>query len=273
MTDDTLTVVEQKEVLFYDDTIVAVRLADGSVFVPLRPIVESLGMSWTGQYERLGRNEVLGAKLRSVRITRTEQNRTRQLAMQCLPIEYLNGWLFGISTRRIKNVVRRERIIQYQEKCHLALYDAFKEGRLSTTEASLEAILQGDSPAAQAYRMAQAIMQMARQQVLMEARIDQHDTTLADYSRRIETIESTLGNPERQITVAQASQISQAVKAIGLEMGRRSGRNEFGGVYGELYRRFDITSYKELPTARVEEAVRFLREWYGAITNTTEIPF
>ena len=31
----------------------------------------------------------------------------------------------------------------------------------------------------------------------------------------------------------QASQISQAVKAVAMELSKQSGRNEYGGVYGE----------------------------------------
>jgi hypothetical protein len=48
---------------------------------------------------------------------------------------------------------------------------------------------------------------------------------------------------DRFITAAQASRISQAVKAVAIALGKVSGRNEFDGVYGELYRRFEVTSY------------------------------
>ena len=60
---------------------------------------------------------------------------------------------------------------------------------------------------------------------------------------------------------------------MALELGNRSGRNEYGGVYGELYRRFDITSYKRLPKNRFEEAITFLTEWYVQLTGNDDIPF
>ena len=31
-----------------------------------------------------------------------------------------------------------------------------------------------------------------------------------------------------------------------MEMSQQSGRNEYGGVYGELYRKFGITSYQQI---------------------------
>jgi len=49
------------------------------------------------------------------------------------------------------------------------------------------------------------------------------------------------------VTEDQASQISQAVKAVALALGKASGCNEFGDAYGELYRKFGVASYKMLP--------------------------
>jgi hypothetical protein len=87
------------------------------------------------------------------------------------------------------------------------------------------------SPAAVAYRMAAAVMRLARQQLLLEAQQEAHADRLADHERRLEAVEATLGDPERIITPAQATRISQAVKAIAMKLGERSGRNEYGGVY------------------------------------------
>ncbi len=45
--------------------------------------------------------------------------------MVCLPLEYLPGWLFGISTSRVKNDVHRHKIIHYRRECFRALSAAF----------------------------------------------------------------------------------------------------------------------------------------------------
>jgi hypothetical protein len=44
-------------------------------------------------------------------------------------------------------------------------------------------------------------------------------------------------------------------------LGKQSGRNEYGAVYGELYRKFEITGYKQLPAGRFQEAMNWLNEW------------
>jgi hypothetical protein len=47
----TLVPIEQKTVEFYGDQIVAVRLKDGAIYVPIRPICELLGNEWRESIE------------------------------------------------------------------------------------------------------------------------------------------------------------------------------------------------------------------------------
>lgn len=245
----SLSVVEQKAVEFYGDEIIAVRLQSGEVLVPIRPICENLGLSWSAQYECINRDPVLSEFSASVRVTRTE-GAARELL--CLPLKYLPGWLFGVSASRVKPELK-ERVIRYQRECYDVLAEAFQEGRL-TADSDFAALLQSDSPAAQAYMTFQALAKLARHQLVLESRLNQHED-------RLERLESVIGDPARFVTEDQASQISQAVKAVALKLGKKSGRNEYGAVYGELYRKFGITSYKQLAAAKFQQAMDWLNEW------------
>jgi hypothetical protein len=182
--------------------------------------------------------------------------------MLCLPLDYISGFLFGVNANRVKQELR-DRVILYQKNCYKVLAEAFTEGRL-TADPSFDELLAGDSPAAMAYRMATALQVMARQQLILESRVDEHD-------KRLEELEAQLGDPERFITPDQAMQLSQAVKTVALKLSKTSGRNEYGGVYGELYRKYGITSYKELPAAKYEDAMSWLNEWRGSIEG--DVPF
>jgi len=257
-----LVPVEQKEVEFYGDVVVAVRLNGGSVYIPVKPICDLLGVDWGGQYRRIQRDPVLSAEIQSIDVTSTRRG-TQPMA--CLPLDYVSGFLFGLNASRVKSELR-ERVILYQRECYKVLADAFSEGRL-TAEPSFDDLLTTDSPAVQAYRMASAIMQMARQQILLERQVVAHSAILDQHETRLEAVESVLGDPGRHVTPEQASQISQAVKAIAMKLGDRSGRNEYGGVYGELYRRFSITGYKELPANRFDAAMDFLSDWHARLTG------
>jgi hypothetical protein len=258
MSDKALQVAEQRLVEFYEDQVIAVRVADGAVYVPIRPICDNLGVTLAGQRERINRDPVLSEEVTSVSVTLTQQSRD----MLCLPLKYIPGWLFGINANRVKPEIR-ERLIRYQRECYDVLAEAFQEGRL-TGDTLFADLANGDSPAAMAYRMATALQAMARQQLLLESRVDTHD-------QRLDAIEATLGDPRRYITADQAMQLSQAVKTVALKLSKASGRNEYGGVYGELYRKFGITSYKQLPAAQFEQAMTWLNEWRESVEG--DIPF
>ncbi len=265
----SLVPVEQKEVAFYEDIIMAVRLVDGDIYVPIRPICDNLGVALAGQRERIIRDPVLSEEMTSVSVTLTQQARE----MLCLPLKFIPGWLFGISASRVKPELR-ERVVRYQRECYDVLAEAFVSGRL-TADPSFDDLLASDTPAAQAYKIAEAIMRMARQQLMLEAQLSTHTTQLANHEQRLEELESTLGDPGRNITPDQAMQISQAVKAIAFEIEKRTKKNEYPAIYGQLYREFGITSYKLLPANKFERAIGWLTEWYRRITGATgdDLPF
>jgi len=48
--------------------------------------------------------------------------------MSCLPLEFLPGWLFGVSASRVKDDLR-EKIIRYQRESYDVLWKTFKCGR------------------------------------------------------------------------------------------------------------------------------------------------
>ncbi len=268
MIDKALQVIEQRQVEFYGDTVLAVAVEEAgrrSIYVPLRPICELMGIDWSAQFRRLNRDPVLSRRMISVAVTATQDDQSR--LMVSLPLDYLNGWLFGINADRVRPELR-ERVIRYQENCYQVLADAFREGRLTTDATD---ILAGVSPeTAQAVQLAQAVLALARNQALLESRLGGR---LEALEQRLEAVETTLGDPGRYVTQEQASMISQAVKAVALALGRKSGRNEHGSVYGELYRRFGVTGYKMLPARRFEETMRWLTEWHEELTGQGKLPF
>ena len=189
--------------------------------------------------------------------------------MTCLPLDYLNGWLFGVSTNRIKDDGIRERVIRYQDECYSVLAKAF----LSRQTAPSPTV----STLVQVREMGRAIMQMAEEQIefeqrltVTESRMDQTAGIVGDLTERVTSMEQQLA-PGESVTEGQASQISQAVKAVAMVLSKASGTNQYGAVYGELYRKFGITSYKLLPVNRFAEAMEFLTSWHQDLVG--DAPF
>jgi len=269
-----LTVIEQREITFYDDQVIAVKVEDEKIYVPIRPICDLIGVDSASQRQRIDRDLVLSEVVKLCDVVTTSQGQTPQRrTMTALPLDYLNGWLFGINAKRVNENVR-PKLLQYQRDCYQVLYEAF--GRNEVTAApdpSIDELLADDDPTAIAYRQALAIVNMAREQVLMKVRMQSAESQLHDHEDRLQMIEANYGDDSRYITNAQSTQIAQAVKQIALELGKRSKRNEFGGVYGEVHRQFSIPSYKQLPAPKFSEAMNFLRQWWETLTDGMDVPF
>jgi hypothetical protein len=172
--------------------------------------------------------------------------------MQCLPLDYLNGWLFGINANRVKEEIR-PRVIRYQEEAYIVLRDAFQETAAPDSLAQVE-------------QLGHALITLAREQREFDRRLGTAETELDDVKQRVVALEGRVA-PGAPVTEEQASQLSQAVKAVAIKMSQKTGRNEFGGVYGELYRKFGITSYKLLPGDRFQEAMDFLTNWHQSLVG------
>ena len=265
--ESSLIPIEERTVVFYDDTITAVLVSVGDenqIFVPIRPICDFLGIDWSSQRRRITGDPVLSMRTRSVAVTATEAGGKRE--MTCLPIDYLNGWLFGVSANRIKDEEIRRRLIRYQDECYRVLSRAFRDEAETAVSPNLTAL-------AQVREMGLAIVRMAEEQIEFEKRLttsenklNQAVTVVGDIDKRLSEVERKL-SPGESVTDDQASQISQAVKAVAIALGSQTKRNEFGAVYGEMYRKFGITSYKLLPAAKFKEAMAWLSDWYSQLTD------
>lgn len=265
----SLTVIEQREVLFYGDELVAVRADDGHVYVSVRHLCQAIGVARQPQVRRIKDHHVLakGYTGGTITIPPGKHGGGGQQQAGMLRVDLVPLWLSGIDVKRVKPEIRGK-IERYQVEVGKVLWEAFQDGRL-TAETTLDDLLKNDSPAAQAYKMAAAIMQMARQQLILENRVE---AKFKEYDERLESIEATLGDAGRSITPDQASQLSQAVKAVAMVLSKQSRRNEYGGVYGELYRKYGITSYKLLPTHKFDSAMQWLSDWLQSLTDL-ETPF
>jgi len=55
----SLVVIEQREVEFYGDELIAVRASDGHIYVSVRHLCDALGLDRTAQVRRIRRQEIL----------------------------------------------------------------------------------------------------------------------------------------------------------------------------------------------------------------------
>jgi len=278
--EDVLVPLEERNVDFYGDEITAVLVEAASgpdVYVPVRPLCDYLGLAWSGQYERIKRDPVLADALRTVRVTRTEAGRRETV---CLPLEMLPGWLFGISTTRVRPELQ-DKILRYRRECFRVLWQAFQADALSLVEhGALPAQAMPAAPSAalvQIREMGLAIVQMAEQQMALEQRVtavdgrmDRAAQVVGELRRRLSIVERRL-DPMARITDEQASEISNRVKSLAEVMTEKQpGKNNYQGIFGELYRRFGVSSYKLIAQDRYEQVLSFLEAWRVSVTMSED---
>lgn len=275
---NALVPAEVRTVNFYGDEIAGalVRADDGEqIYVPVRPLCDYLGVSWTGQRERIMRDEVMAAEVRFVRVTRTNSKGGNPNVL-CLPLDFIPGFLFGISTGRVTRPGVQEKLNRYRRECFRVLWQAF---RPEIVRADDLAPKPGVSGAQLAFEIATAVQHLARQQLeleerlnaagrwakAIEGRVEGVEDRVEGAEGRIQALELSVG-PRSPIDDEQAAALAAAVRAVGYLLEKR-GTGDYRGVYTQLYARFGITSYKNLRREKYEQALAWLQEWYGELSG------
>lgn len=107
---------------FHEQSLITLQ-KDGVAYVAMKPICENIGLDWDAQRQRIKRDEVLAQG--TVIITAPTKGGLQE--MLCLPIHYLNGWLFGVDTNRVKAQIK-DKLITYKKECYQALFDYWNNG-------------------------------------------------------------------------------------------------------------------------------------------------
>ena len=253
------------EVEFYGDELTAVRSNDGHIYVSLRNLCDALGVDAQAQTRRIRRQTVLERGLQRVAILTTHRGHQKSYVLR---VDLVPLFLTGISAKAVSESTR-PKLERFQEEAAKVLWEAFQEGRLTADPSFDDLLKRASDDVVEAYQIAQAIVKLARNQIMLEVRLDDHGRSLEDHSRRLETIEADMHQEDRYISESQATQISQAVKSIAITLGKQTGRSEFGATWGEFYRKFGISKYRYLPISRFEEALAWLNEFYQGLTDDT----
>ncbi len=123
--------VEQEEVPFKNETIVAVRISDGRICVVLRWVCQSLRLDTQGQVQRIQRTAATAKELVRVRV----QTGGGRQTMPAITLRGFSPWVLGLNPNEVKsdNPTEDERIraliVAYQEEAKDVLYEHFVRRR------------------------------------------------------------------------------------------------------------------------------------------------
>jgi hypothetical protein len=286
--------IEQKTVVLSQagaDEVLAARIGTSEIYLPVRPICTALGIHWAAQYRKIKADEVLLESTRTLRL----QTRGGPQNLVCMDVEAIPMWLAGIEPSRVREDLR-ERLKAYKRWVRKVVYEAFARETGIESAAGGSNAMAPTNPDVTALvhivQMAEAIATMGRQQIAFEQHVDTRFTTLqgeiieqrTEVMGRLDQAAAVVGHllhrmnavegvvaPGQVISEAQAAEISTLVKAIATERATRdtgasgAGRNPYQAVFGELYRRFRVSSYHNIPLRRFGEVMTWLKEYQATL--------
>ncbi len=107
---------------FYGSDLYVVNY-NGEPYVPMKPIVEGMGLAWGAQFVKLKQRFSKGVSEIEI------PTKTGNQDMTCLALRKLAGWLATISPNKVKASIR-DKVIRYQEECDDVLYEYWTTGEV-----------------------------------------------------------------------------------------------------------------------------------------------
>ncbi|WP_336037638.1 phage antirepressor N-terminal domain-containing protein, partial [Acinetobacter pittii] len=117
-----MTTLTQIAVPFHNAELYLVE-HNGQPYVPMRPVVEGMGLTWASQTVKFNSNKARWG----VSIIETPTLSGIQ-EMLCIPLRKLFGWFTSISPNKVKPELR-DTVIMYQNECDDVLWDYWSKGR------------------------------------------------------------------------------------------------------------------------------------------------
>ena len=275
----TLVPIDERSVDFYGDAIIGVLIdheGERRIYVPVRLICENLGLAWGSQRNRIYRDDVLREELRGVFIMNTPGSGGGRQETLCLPIEMIPGFLFGLTPGKVR-LELQEKITRYRRECYRRLWETFKYEILPAGDLAPRPT--ESTGAKLAYELATAVQNLAREQMDLEQRLGGRIDRMAQWAKgvvaKMEDLDARVGDlevhigPLTVISEQQSAEVALAVKNVGRALSERGTKPGYGQVYGELYRRYGISSYKNLPQERYDEVLTWLKSWYDELISDT----
>ncbi|MBS9014556.1 hypothetical protein KEQ49_03540 [Escherichia coli] len=105
---------------FHGDSLYVVN-HNGEPYVPMKPIVEGMGLDWKSQFRRMNQRFTKGMVIMTIPSVDHQQKTV------CLALRKLAAWLQTINPNKVKPEIR-DKVIQYQEECDDVLYEYWTKG-------------------------------------------------------------------------------------------------------------------------------------------------
>ncbi len=116
------TQISTINVSFHGDVLYLVS-QKGEPFVPMKPVVEGMGLDWASQFTKIKTRFSKGI------VEITIPTKGGEQSMTCLAFRKFAGWLHTINVGKVRPELR-EKVARYQEECDDVLYEYWTKGEV-----------------------------------------------------------------------------------------------------------------------------------------------
>jgi hypothetical protein len=115
------------EVAFHGNTLLVTE-HEQQPFVPMKPVIEGMGMDWKSQHTKISAN-----KDRWGMVIITIPSKGGEQRASCLPLRKLPGWLMSIHSNKVKPEIR-DKVIAFQNECDDVLWERWQKWNNQETQ-------------------------------------------------------------------------------------------------------------------------------------------
>lgn len=235
----------------------------------MRDLCAALGLALEAQRRRIRANDLL--HLSQLRLRDGHQLRI----LDVLQLDDVSIWLIGVQAQRVNEDVR-QRVEYIRAYLVTAVRAAFAQlTGLPETSRKVEDLRDLDRIEAALRGLEELGAQLGARQSTLEANQDRARAAFGDLTALIREIQSRVqaleAQSKQQLSPAQRGTLYQLVQTWGNAQAarhpdRRSGES-IRACWQQFNQRFGISTYSDLPAARYDEAIQFIKQQYRALTG------
>ena len=269
------TAVDQRLIPFLDDELIAALTPSEAIYISLNAMCRALGISGKSQTERIQRTPTLAKGLRRIPL-HTPGGVQR---VNCLRVDKVALWLAGVETSRLKPEYRAKIDAYQEELAPLALHVFLRavgmqtipapiaDPRLAALAEQYETVI---TVALFIQEHLNALVAMPEQISAMGLQLEQAVHLLEALSQRQDSTDQSVAHLEvktQGLTPAQQGKVREAVETIARDSAGKPNELAYAQVYQALYKRFQVSSYKQLPESQYHGVMQYLRELWRHATS------
>ena len=108
-------------VKFHNKQISCTVLPNGKIYVAIKPICDAIGIQSKNALLTIKKDSFLGAMVCTYTLL---DSANRKFPMECLPLEFIHGWLFTINENLV-NEKAKPKLKEFKKECYQVLFNHF----------------------------------------------------------------------------------------------------------------------------------------------------